>query len=112
MTIFCTCPTASASYDTKGKTGRFGIIQKYTIDETGVYLIKAGGARGGTHSYNYNYKPGTYYGGKGATMEGKFRLTAGTVLRRGGVRAVVRSLPTNPEVPGVDKMSTSIQGLL
>ncbi|KAJ7383089.1 hypothetical protein OS493_030976 [Desmophyllum pertusum] len=53
------------------------------------YLIKAWGARGGTHSYNYGYNPGTYYGGKGALKEGTFRLTKGTVLnivvgQRGG----------------------------
>ncbi len=47
------------------------------------------GARGGTHSYNYGYNPATYYGGKGAYIEGRFRLTKGTVLnivvgQRGG----------------------------
>ena len=42
--------------------------------------IKVWGARGGTHSYNYGYNPGTYYGGKGAYIEGKFSLTKGTVL--------------------------------
>ncbi|RMX57868.1 hypothetical protein pdam_00021408 [Pocillopora damicornis] len=44
------------------------------------YLIKAWGARGGTHSYDYGDNPGTYYGGKGAFREGKFRLNKGTVL--------------------------------
>ena len=51
--------------------------------------MKAWGARGGTHSYDYGYLPGTYYGGKGAFIEGKFRLNNGTVLnivvgQRGG----------------------------
>ena len=54
-----------------------------------MYLIKAGRARGGTHFYSYGYKPGTYFVGKEATMEGWFRLPAGTVLnivvgQRGG----------------------------
>ena len=52
-------------------------------------MIKAWGARGGTHSYNYGYKPGTYYGGRGASKEGIFTLNKGTVLnivvgQRGG----------------------------
>ncbi|CAH3167876.1 unnamed protein product, partial [Pocillopora meandrina] len=47
------------------------------------------GARGGTHSYNYGYLPGTYNCGKGAFIEGKFRLNNETVLnivvgQRGG----------------------------
>ncbi|XP_078383744.1 uncharacterized protein LOC144666222 [Oculina patagonica] len=74
---------------TRGRTGRFGTIQKVTVPRSALYHIKAWGARGGTHSYNYGYKPGTYYGGKGAYIEGKFRLTKGTVLnvvvgQRGG----------------------------
>ena len=72
-----------------GGKGRYGAIQKFTVPISARYLIKAWGARGGTHSYNYGYKPGTYYGGKGAYIEGKFRLTKGTVLnivvgQRGG----------------------------
>ena len=52
-------------------------------------MIKAWGARGGTHSTNYGAYPGTYYGGKGAFKEGIFRLNKGTVLnivvgQRGG----------------------------
>ena len=43
-------------------------------------MIKAWGARGGTHSTNYGAYPGTYYGGKGAFKEGIFRLNKGTVL--------------------------------
>ena len=47
------------------------------------------GARGGAHSYDYGYRPGTYYGGHGAAIEGTFRLTKGTILsivvgQRGG----------------------------
>ena len=95
MIIFVLSVEEVESFDTKGNTGRTGPIQTYTVTKTGVYLIKAGGARGGTHKYNYGYKPGTYVGGKGATMEGKVRLTAGTVLKivvgqRGGNSVEVR----------------------
>ena len=77
------------TFTTSGHSGRFGSIQKFTVPITARYLIKAWGARGGTHSYNYGYNPGTYYGGRGAYIEGKFRLTRGTVLnivvgQRGG----------------------------
>ena len=44
-------------------------------------MIKAWGARGGTHSYNYGYKPGTYCGGRGASKEGVFTLNKGTALK-------------------------------
>ena len=76
-------------YTTGGRSGRFGKIQKFVIPRSTRYLIKAWGARGGTHSYNYGYRPGTYYGGKGAYMKGTFKLTKGTVLnivvgQRGG----------------------------
>ncbi|KAJ7369292.1 hypothetical protein OS493_039994 [Desmophyllum pertusum] len=59
------------------------------VPRSSRYVIKAWGARGGTHSYNYGDNPGTYYGGKGALKEGTFRLTKGTVLnivvgQRGG----------------------------
>ena len=72
-----------------GGKGRYGTIQKFTVPISARYVIKAWGARGGKHSYNYGYNPGTYYGGKGAYIEGKFRLTKGTVLnivvgQRGG----------------------------
>ena len=74
---------------TNGRRGRFGTIQTFTVPRTTRYLIKAWGARGGTHSYDYGYLPGTYYGGKGAFIEGKFTLNNGTVLnivvgQRGG----------------------------
>ena len=77
------------TFTTRGQGGRFGTIQQFTVPITARYLIKAWGARGGTHSYNYGYNPGTYYGGKGAYIEGKFKLTNGTVLnivvgQRGG----------------------------
>ena len=76
-------------FTTGGRKGRNGVIQKFTVLRSGRYLIKAWGARGGTHTYNYGYKPGTYYGGRGASMEGKFGLNKGTVLnivvgQRGG----------------------------
>ncbi|KAL9961345.1 hypothetical protein ACROYT_G030263 [Oculina patagonica] len=80
---------SSFQFTTTGGRGRFGNIQKFIVPRSARYLIKAWGARGGTHSYNYGYNPGTYYGGKGAYIEGKFRLTKGTVLnivvgQRGG----------------------------
>ena len=80
---------------TDGRRGRSGTIQTFTVPRTTRYLIKAWGARGGTHSYDYGYLPGTYYGGKGAFIEGKFRLNNGTVLnivvgQRGGDSVEVR----------------------
>ena len=58
-------------------------------------MIRAGGAKGGTHSYSYGTTPGTYIGGKGAIMEGYIYLTAGTILKivvgqRGGDSVEVR----------------------
>ncbi|XP_067047669.1 uncharacterized protein [Acropora muricata] len=83
---------------TNGRKGRFGVIQNFTVPTTGRYKIKAWGARGGTHSYNYGYKPGSYYGGKGALTEGIFTLTKGTVLNivvghRGGNSVQVEGGP-------------------
>ncbi|KAJ7383087.1 hypothetical protein OS493_030974 [Desmophyllum pertusum] len=77
------------NFTTNGGKGRSGIIQKFTVPRSSRYVIKAWGARGGTHSYNYGDNPGTYYGGKGAFKEGTFRLSKGTVLnivvgQRGG----------------------------
>ena len=79
----------SWEFTTSGRSGRYGVIQTFTVPLTTLYQIKAWGARGGTHSYNYGYRPGTYYGGRGASIEGKFRLNKGTVLnivvgQRGG----------------------------
>ncbi|XP_068706582.1 uncharacterized protein [Montipora foliosa] len=68
------------NFTTNGRKGRYGIIQKFSIPNSGRYKIKAWGARGGTHSYNYGDNPGTYYGGKGAFKEGTFTLSKGTVL--------------------------------
>ena len=45
-----------------------------------MYLVKAWGARGGTHSPTYGITPGTYHGGRGAIKEGTFRLNQSTVL--------------------------------
>ena len=78
-----------SNFTTKGRKGRYGDIQKFTAPSSGRYRIKAWGPRGGTHSCNYGYRPGTYYGGKGALKEGIFALTKGTVLnivvgQRGG----------------------------
>ena len=52
-------------------------------------MIKAWGARGGTHSYYSGSRPVTYYGGRGASKEGVFTLNKGAVLnivvgQRGG----------------------------
>ena len=69
-----------AGFGTGGRRGRFGKIQTFTVPQNTRYLIKAWGARGGTHSYDYGDNPGTYYGGKGAFKEGKFTLNKGTVL--------------------------------
>ncbi|XP_068736603.1 uncharacterized protein [Montipora capricornis] len=74
---------------TNGRKGRYGVIRRFTIPNSGRYKIRAWGARGGTHSYNYGYKPGTYYGGRGAFVEGTFTLNNRTVLnivvgQRGG----------------------------
>ena len=87
--LFFFFPIGSFPFTTNREKGRIGVIQKFTIPRSARYLIKAWGARGGTHSYNYGYYPGTYHGGKGAYIEGKFRLTKGTVLnivvgQRGG----------------------------
>ena len=76
-------------FTTSGRSGRYGVIQTFTVPRTTLYQIKAWGARGGTHSYSYGYRPGIYYGGRGASIEGKFRLNKGTVLnivvgQRGG----------------------------
>lgn len=59
------------------------------MPNTSRYSITAYGARGGTHSYSYGYLPGTYFGGKGAKIQGIFNLTKGTLLnlivgKRGG----------------------------
>ena len=77
------------NFTTNGHKGRLGDIQQFTVPTTAHYLIKAWGARGGTHSTNYGEYPGTYYGGKGAFKKGIFRLNKGTVLnivvgQRGG----------------------------
>jgi len=84
-----TITNRSFQFTTNRGKGRYGTIQKFTVPRSARYLIKAWGARGGTHSYNYGYNLGTYYGGKGAYIQGKFRLTKGTVLnivvgQRGG----------------------------
>ncbi|XP_074607109.1 uncharacterized protein LOC141860059 isoform X2 [Acropora palmata] len=91
----CVVPFISFTLTTNGRKGRFGVIQRFTVPRTGRYRIKAWGARGGTHSYSYGYRPGTYYGGKGALKEGIFALTKGTVLnivvgQRGGDSVEVR----------------------
>ena len=45
-------------FTNNGRTGRVGVIEKYTIPSTGSYRIKAGGARGGKHVTNYGSYPG------------------------------------------------------
>ena len=59
------------------KSGHFGKMVAFTVGRVTSYLIKAWGARGGTHLYDYGNNPGTYYGGKGAFKAGKFRLNRG-----------------------------------
>ena len=71
---------SGTAFRTQGRTGRVGVVQTYTIPTTTYYIIKAAGAKGGTHITNYGSYPGTFCGGKGATMQGKFLLAAGTVL--------------------------------
>ena len=61
-------------------TGRTGTIQTYTVATTGVYLIKAAGAKGGSHHTNYGDYPGSYCGGNGAVMQGAFQISSGTLL--------------------------------
>lgn len=53
--------------------GYDGVIDTYTVTETGTYDIAATGAAGGTSVYGAA-------GGQGAGVEGVFTLTAGTVL--------------------------------
>ena len=77
---FTISASLSLNVTTKGRKGRQGIIQKFTVPRSARYLIKAWGARGGTHSYNLGFRPQTYLGGKGAFREGIFRLDKGTVL--------------------------------
>ena len=77
------------NFTTNGRKGRQGSIQMLRVPTTARYLIKAWGARGGTHSTNYGGYPGTFYGGRGAFKKGTFRLNNGTVMnivvgQRGG----------------------------
>ena len=93
-----------AGFGTGGRRGRFGKIQTFTVPQNTRYLIKAWGARGGTHSYDYGYLPGTYYGGKGAFKEGKFRLNRGTVLnivvgKKGGDSMEVKDGQSTKQTP-------------
>ena len=71
---------ASAFFNTTG-SGRRGSIQSYVIPATGVYRIIGAGARGGNHTTNYGSYPGSFYGGKGAVMNGTFSLAKGTILK-------------------------------
>ena len=61
-------------------TGRTGTIQTYVVPLTGSYLIKAAGAKGGTHVTTYGNYPGLFCGGNGAIMQGKFYINSGTQL--------------------------------
>ena len=77
------------NFTTNGRKGRQGSIQMLRVPTTARYLIKAWGARGGTHSTNYGGYPGTFYSGMGAFKKGTFRLNNGTVMnivvgQRGG----------------------------
>eukprot|EP00795_Rhopilema_esculentum_P000383 gene383-10047_t len=70
----------STQFSNNGYTGRSGVIQQYTVLQTGSYRIEAGGARGGKHVTNYGSYPGTFYGGYGAKTQGDFFFPAGTQL--------------------------------
>ncbi len=99
------------TFTTSG-SGRFGTIQTFTIPRSALYLIKAWGARGGTDKYNYGDNPGTYYGGKGAYIEGKYRLTKGTVLnivvgQRGGNSVEVRGGQSTTQT--ADQLGLSVE---
>ena len=63
----CVTPLHSFAYT--------GAIETYTVPSTGDYWIEAAGAEGGKATNSY-LGPG-----RGATVGGKFQLTAGTVLR-------------------------------
>ena len=83
------------NFTTNGRNGRWGRILKFSVPRTARYLIKAWGARGGTHSTNYGDYRGTFYGGRGAFKEGIFRLNKGNMLnvvvgQRGGNSVEVR----------------------
>ena len=71
---------SGTAFTTQGRTGRVGVVQTYSIPSTKYYIIKAAGAKGGTHITNYGSYPGTFCGGRGAIKQGKFHLSAGTVL--------------------------------
>ena len=95
-----------------GRKGRFGTVQTFTIPRTTRYLIKAWGAQGETLSYDYGDNPGTYYGGKGAFKEGKFRLNKGTVLnivvgRKGGDSVEVRGGQSTKQT--ADQLGKSVE---
>ena len=83
------------NFTTNGRNGRWSRILKFSVPRTARYLIKAWGARGGTHSTNYGDYRGTFYGGRGAFKEGIFRLNKGNMLnvvvgQRGGNSAEVK----------------------
>ena len=93
------------NFTVSGRKERFGNVQTFTIPRTTHYLIKAWDARGGTHSYDYGYLPGTYYGGKGAFKEGRFTLNEGTVLnigvgQRGGDSVEVQGRKNTSQTAG------------
>ena len=50
MRVFIIVPW---EFTTSGRSGRYGVIQTFTVPRTTLYQIKAWGARGGTHSYTY-----------------------------------------------------------
>ncbi|MDI1355686.1 MAG: T9SS type A sorting domain-containing protein [bacterium] len=73
-----TANTTSAYLSTNlnGSVTVLGGVQSFTIPYTGNWRIRAVGAAGGTQLYS----PG-YPGGTGASMQGDFAFTGGTVLK-------------------------------
>jgi len=65
---------AYASTNLNGSVSSVGGIQTWTVPFTGYYFIEARGAEGGGLN-------SIKYGGKGASMKGKFLLNCGTVLK-------------------------------
>ena len=97
-------------FDNHGKTSKNGLIQSWTVPDTGLYVVRAGGARGGTHMTNYGTYPGTYYGGKGALTTGRFNLVKGSLLQilcghRGGDSVERKGGAADTDPPKVDGIS-------
>ncbi|MFH1723779.1 MAG: thrombospondin type 3 repeat-containing protein, partial [Elusimicrobiota bacterium] len=69
------CDSSYSGTNLQGKVTVAGGIQQWTVPASGKYRVTALGGAGGKQTYS----PG-YEGGKGASMEGEFELTAGETL--------------------------------